>query len=457
MYKGLKRVRWIVLFILSCDLLSAGSLKPLVFQSSKEQVLDIPTSLKDLMVTYGKVQRACTDNAALTCINYDLVIPKGFDVSSWKAKINAVLTMWSSVQHTNLRLKIGETKEVETFFGVPSDPGIVSGNFIISFAPPNEYFKNEKRSMVVLNRAEYQEPISKITHSTIYVNPAILTANFSAAIANGIGQSLGLGPTAVRKSLMADELLAKEPELAASYDDVQWLGYLYGDSVFKESFGSISGRVVNGLNKSPWVGAHVGILSKKNIISFTETLNRDLLEGSTFSNEKGDFILPTIPAGDYVLVSEPRNYIPQGIIRFNEVLDILFSKEIFEPEFYDGGGRESNRESAYGFSPQGIQFAASLHVDANKETSRVEVITNVADSKIEILKASGSSNETLSSIEGLQREFKSEPVPAQASEGSLAGGCEIQPKRITADFSMIFILIFALALCSLRRQGQRAK
>lgn len=440
--------------LLMISVVSAGSLKPLFFDSSKQQILEDPAELTDLLVSYGKVARPCKEDATKNCVSYDFVVPKGFNFSTFKAKTQEVVTLWNAIPNLLLKLEVGNVFEAEGLFPLPTDPNTVSGNFIISFAAPNEAFKTANTLMKVYNRAEYQEGLSEILHSTIYLKTDPKGVDFYSLIANGIGQSLGLGVSAVRKSVMADELVGLKANLKIPNDDVQWISYLYGNQTLKTATGILVGRITDGEKKSSISGAHIGILDSKDMAVFVNTLERGLLQGSAFSNNKGEFIIPSVLPGDYVLVAEPAANIAQGLLRFNPILSKLFSTLNFEPEFYDGAERESNHEAALGFSPLGIQYAATLHVVAGKETNGIEIITNSGDSKIEVLKATGSSNESISTIESPPKNFKSS---AEGTEPEKGGGCSLALSPANPFGPFIFLLFFALVLGVWRRQGQRVK
>lgn len=128
-----------------------------------------------------------------------------------------------------------------------------------------------------------------------------------------VGHLLGLCHSGIRHAVMwpflgADTLGLRTP----SADDVAWLSHLYpAQPAQSAAYGRIAGRVTNGANALPVLGAHV--------YAVDPATEAQVVGG--YSGDDGTFVLPVVP-GSYLLAIEPLDGDPPGLeaFRVNEVI-----------------------------------------------------------------------------------------------------------------------------------------
>jgi len=153
------------------------------------------------------------------------------------------------------------------------------------------------------------------------------------------GHLLGLAHSFLIDSVMypAKPRTSSDPELKALYrvpkttlahDDSAWLSWLYPNSSFASSTGTIEGRVF--YNDRPYVGAHI-VAAKLNESDLAypfypssgagDLLVRGLQNVATFSEQNGYFKIPGLNPGSYVLsVQDGESFLNFSLSNVNDYL-----------------------------------------------------------------------------------------------------------------------------------------
>ncbi|MDB5038665.1 MAG: hypothetical protein JWQ35_2193 [Bacteriovoracaceae bacterium] len=448
--------------------LHAGAVDRFFFTSAGLRVHPTQSDISAAGVLFmeAKVKQLCTDGTQKICIHWNLVLDSPSHLATYSSRVQDALLTWTSDSDLHLAMDYAgtlagnPTSTSQDAFGNPA----IAGNFIISFSPPPDVQFSDGESSIIRHYVlpDLGSKTAEIKWAGIFFNPKYVPDkdyDLKTDLLFEIGRSLGLAPSGVTNSVMYPNKIPNTPRTALSFDDMFWAGAQYGTNAFTQKMGTLSGSVLNGKDGSPWIGAHVQALPVASAQTFSQNLDRKLLITGTFSREDGKFLFRAIPPGDYLLIDESDTNMPAPLSSLDAWLKKFSPTDPFESEFYDGAGRESNQEAIFSFSPQEVFYAATLTVDAGKETTDVTFITNVADTTIPLITAKGASLETLSkNVPPAQ--LSPSPVPAVNQSGSTdsgGGGCELTTEKQFGGFVSLLGLTFVLFLLALIRWDLKAK
>jgi hypothetical protein len=444
----------------------AGGIDRFAFSTAGKRVdlLSSQVSTNELVFVEAKIQQTCLSDSNKVCVHWDLVLNDSANEIIYSGRLKDALSIWSSDPNLKIAFHYGGVIPANPLPGPADEFGneTYDGNFLVSFVPPKDilFAPNEVSTTRRYVKPNLQTKTGEIKWAGIYFNPSYKPErdyDLRSALLHEIGRALGLSPSAVPPSVMYPVRIASGPKNSLHFDDLVWAGTKYGTDTFLKKSGSLSGRFLSGKDGSAVVGAHIQALSADKIQAFSQSQNRDLFLSGSFSKEEGRFIFPILPPGDYVLLGESAYQTPASLPLLDDWLRKYSSSEVFETEFYDGKGRESNQEPMYAFSPQSIFYAARVSVQATVETTGVTFISNVADPKIPLIEAPGSSAEKLSGVASPQQQEASKmpDTSAQPAADSSSGGCALNASQSNPEtwFSLL-PLAFALFLLVPIRQGQ---
>jgi len=138
------------------------------------------------------------------------------------------------------------------------------------------------------------------------------------------------------------------PMTSLEADDKVSLAMLYPTAEFGSSYGSIEGQVLKGTNAAAARGDFVVALSAEGAPyrSLIDAYHRAATAIGVFSDQWGNFRIPGLPPGSYVLGLQPMDDLPTGTNRnaFNTLVSRFGDVDYIWDEFYNGA-RESGRES----------------------------------------------------------------------------------------------------------------
>ncbi|MGA0164700.1 MAG: TolC family protein, partial [Bdellovibrionota bacterium] len=194
-----------------------------------------------------------------------------------------------------------------------------------------------------------------------------------SALVFEIGRFLGLGPSGLSSSLMfpiQNAGVFKNYSQLRS-DDLAFLKALY--DLESQDRGRLNGRVIDGVTKEAWIGAHLILLPAESAETFSTTRDQNLFKYSAFSNRDGSFEFFNVKPGNYVLLAESLDGASLSPELFDDFMRVFARRDTFEPDFYDGKDRESNQENLR-YSPRAVFFAASLQVFAQEPLSLLDAV-----------------------------------------------------------------------------------
>jgi hypothetical protein len=418
-----------------------------------------------------RIQNPCSDEPSKTCIRWKLVTGPGIQANDVLPSIISGLNIWNQQQSLNIQFVYAG---IATTQGIPyatvpgSDPleiatdefgnSIISGDFLISFDPPQGMFSEGMISSVVKYLVpQLADERAKTQWAGIFLNPSYQPNNeyqLTRVIAAEAGRVLGLSGSAMKSSLFYPFLPPTPQMVSLTEDDLIWAQALTSSDL-PANLGSLSGRLVSGETGQPVVSAAVFLIPADAVDAFSQTADWGFAKHQSFTDEDGSFLFERLPPGDYVLATGSLMDFELSQTSFDDFTAALGYSNQMGIEFYDGAERESNQEPALSFSPALIYSAATIHVVASEETSSVNIISNVADPQIEKVSAEGSSNETLSEYEfrledrmTALRELNAE-APAAAKK---FGGCSIEVGATANLFGLLFVLALAALFVGGRRR-----
>lgn len=458
--------------------LQAGDWERLLFLEGKrlsrselrEEILD------DLEFRYSRVTKACTQNPEKICIPWKLSLASPLQENEARLIVEDAIAVW--IQGAGLPIEfeymgLSETNELpykrdqsgEIILDEFNNP-ILEGEFLFSFNPPTEDEGIQFEEQELSKSKKYvlyseSENVLSIEWGGVFVNPVynpfgtcsskclgtsgFLSYTLRSVLVFEVGRLLGLGPSGLAQSVMYP---VQVPQAQKRFDflredDRTWIRKLYGLSLANS--GSLSGRVIDGRTGKPWSGANVLVLPLDDLSSFSETMSLNLLVHNAISKSNGEFFIPAIQEGTYILMMESMN----GEALIPEIFDdwtfAFGRREYFEPEYYDGKGRESNLEMLR-YSPRGAWFAAMVHVIPGEETTGIEFITNVFDENVERIEASGSNHETLSPFVAQDVTDRVKEQQSKEWDSSSSSGCHFNLDSKPLSISFWGVLIAMLVL-----------
>lgn len=162
------------------------------------------------------------------------------------------------------------------------------------------------------------------------------------------------------------------PMTSLEHDDVVSLSMLYPTADFSTVYGTIEGSVVKGSDGAPVRGNFVVAFSAG------AAPYRSLIDGyhragtvvGTFSDRQGNFRIPGLPPGDYLLALQPMDDMIPGTNRnaFNTLVSRFGDKEFVWSKFYSGP-----REGVPGTDPLDYE---TLSVAAGEALTGIRIVTN---------------------------------------------------------------------------------
>jgi hypothetical protein len=418
-----------------------------------------------------RIVNPCSDDPSKTCIRWKLVTSLGIQANDVLPSIISGLNIWN--QQQNLKFQFVYAG-IATTQGIPyatvpgSEPAeiardqfgnqIITGDVLISFAPPEGMFSEGMISSVVKYLVpELADERAKTQWAGIFLNPSYQPNNdyqLTRVIAAEAGRVLGLSGSAMKSSLLYPFLPPTPQMVALTEDDLIWAQALTLSDA-PANLGSLSGRIVSGETGQPIVSAPVFLIPADAADAFSQTADWGFAKHQAFTDDDGIFWFKRLPPGDYVVAAGSLKDFGISTTSLDDFTAALGYPDELGIEFYDGATRESNQEAALSFSPSLIYSAATVHVVASEETSSVNFISNVADPQIERVSAEGSSNETLSQYEfrledrmTALRELDAE-TPKAAKK---FGGCLIEVEARANLFGLLFALVLGVLFVVGRRR-----
>lgn len=438
----------------------------------------------------------CDEVPDAYCIRYQLSVQEPTDEFIVRAAFEAALSIWKSVESFDgvARRQVNIDSVYEglsdsNLIPYERDPDtdeilsdefgnkIIDGDFIVSIDPPAEildYFDDhpeEYSTAIQYLVPNIDDGLAEIRWGGIYINPDFLPAPYGECTgdncilmsSNGnlslraiftfeLGRSfLGIGASGLKASLMYPIQDRDQPKsfIQLTDDDLIWASAKYPSPEVEISYSVIRGKILNGLNGEIWTaGAHVSALKKEKLDEFAQTLNQNLFVAGALVGPDGEFEL-RLPEGDYIVIAESLDGAVLSPGLFDEFTSAMAEGIPFEPDFYDGADRESNKEAAE-YSPQSIFFAATLQSNLEQANENLELYTNVQDAEEQFF-ALGADFEVLSDYEfedlsELINDFLSEDN-RQALAGPPSKACSLRHGASDKSFLTILILGLFLGLC----------
>jgi len=484
----------LILALLPAWLIAGGRDRALFLSNGKRldiyDTQELPKSVIGLTPVLAKV---CGDGSENLCINWKLGVKDPSMESSIQPVVNAALKLWRMeydageegiqaaapfkftyegvLESNELPYEtLGEEVALDSFGNE-----ILNGDFIVSMDPPEEildYFQENPKDYVFSK--QYLVPqlsleTADISWAGIFVNPAFLpepygscqntpicirmsgSGNLSlkAILVSEIGRKfLGLSASTLSKSLLYP---IQNPKISKSYiepqaEDVMWLDEIYGLTNYNIASSWIEGEIKSGLDASGWTGATVFAIPEAEIENFSISSDAALAVSTAITDENGKFRI-RLPPGQYVLIAESLNSDSFPISSFDEVTQVFGRNTVFQEDFYDGAGRESNIEPAQ-YSPRSIFYSALVASLADKKTTGVEFYTNEPEAEKAYL-AKGSSNELLSNFEfgDLSENLRASLALDMAWSLGSSAGCSLMVQDGTSEIIFIFVLLGCLVVC----------
>lgn len=459
-------VRILLLFLILLapgSSLHAGDFNELLFlngqQIQPEDVSDENRS--ELRSKPIRFEKFCVDNPERLCVRWKMYLLGDEKENQLKLATEEAMAIWKA--ETGLDIDFDYQGRIESFSGNPEEYSdvdlIIAFNNLenISFLE-YEISKNKKwvdddidREILGLNLALVAINSNLNPHIDCE-NDCLKENGFSSfslrsALVFEIGRFLGLGPSALSSSLMfpIQKLDVFKNYSQLRHDDLATLRALY--ELESQDVGRVTGRVIDGVTKEAWVGAHLILLPAESVELFSTTRDQNLFKYSVFSKRDGRFGFLNVKPGSYVLLGESLDGTSLSPDLFDDFIKVFARRDTFEPDFYDGKDRESNQENLR-YSPRAVFFAATLEVSNEMVCSGVEVITNDLSMSSEYQAATGSSSEILSewNLEdlGLSQKFSEERKAFERRSVS----CTIT--KSSSEIEMFWIGCFLFLLIILR-------
>jgi len=163
------------------------------------------------------------------------------------------------------------------------------------------------------------------------------------------------------------------PMTSLEFDDLVSMSMLYPAPEFKSQYGSVKGSVISGINGKAVRGNFVVALSLPDGEPYSDlddAYHRANIAIGVFSDQDGNFLIPGLPPGDYIIGLQPMDDIPVGTNRnaFNTLVSRFGDTDFIWNEFYNGI-RESNQETnPFDYEP--------VTVSSGQVTSNIRFVTN---------------------------------------------------------------------------------
>lgn len=456
----------------------AGGLEHLLF-TSEGKLINVRAGEsvgENARTVNPKIRSTCAEAPGKTCIKWQLVPAAGQNASQILTSVAAALNLYSNTSSLSAAwVYNGISSQVGIPFGALDDHNnqSVAGNFLVSFVPPPAaempFPPGVVSTSVKYVYVDLQSNEATTQWGGIYFNPLYQPGThyrLDTVVANEAGRLMGLAPSATRNSVMFPVQPAQSQSvLRLANDDLMYLQELYPAADATANKGSLSGEVIDGNtgNKIPGASIELIPLNQRDHFAQDATNNRRLAEGGAFSRADGKFKIPNVTPGEYVVLFESLAQAPIEKRLWDDWIFALGSDLHFETEFYDGAERESNAEPVNGFSGLMIYRAAIVKVEAQRETTNLQLITNATTLNPPEIKAQGSSNERLpeldSTIENRLLELQNAEEQIDGSGNAGSGGCSLRGERPSdplREWGLFFALIlFLLWRGDLRKEAYR--
>lgn len=442
--------------------LHAGDFDDLLFlygqQIQPEEVSDENRS--ELTSKPIRFEKFCVENPERLCVRWKMHLVSDEKENQLKQASEDAMAIWRT--ETGLDIDFLYQGRMESFSGnseefeetdlIISFNNLENSSFLEYEISKQKKWANDEEGREILGLNQALVAINSNLNPHVDCESNCLKENsFSSfslrsALVFEIGRFLGLGPSGLSSSLMFPiqraDVFKNFAQLRS--DDLSTLRALYGIESMDQ--GRLSGRVIDGVTKTSWSGAHLVLLPAESIEAFSTTRDQNLFKYSTFSRRDGGFDFFNIKPGNYVLLAESLDGTSLSPDLFDDLIKVFGRRETFEPDFYDGKNRESNQENLR-YSPRAVFFAAGLQVSNDLICSDIEIITNDLSLSSEYLAARGSSAETLSewTLEdlGLAQKFSAE----RESFERRSGGCSLgYSKGKKGSLWMTYFLVLLLIL-----------
>src|SRR6185503_6910313 len=185
------------------------------------------------------------------------------------------------------------------------------------------------------------------------------TNDVRAVALHEVGHLLGLCHSAIRDAVMWPFLATDVASVHLTPDDIAWVSAFYpSEPAASQAFGRITGKVTNGVNGFPVLGAHVYTVDPTTQASVV----------GSYTGDDGTYVLPGLTPGNWLVAVEPLDGDPPGTEPFrvnNFVAGTLDTN--FPDEFRDAD------EGAVEADPTA---ATAVPVTAGATTGGIDIVTN---------------------------------------------------------------------------------
>lgn len=456
----------------ACSSASFAGGRDRIFFSPSGKLLNIGEVDSNSIPLPTAYSNTCVDSDQL-CLNWKLHVASGNDHLPILSRVQAAINVWATYSKFLFQFQ-GVRIDLPDHDSAPRDSNdnpIFENELLISTEPPAAWrddlvASNEYARVFRYLIPHFDDGYAEISGVAIYLNPKFLPSPYgscnsssSCVDINGSGSLslksvlisyigtyfLGLDASGIRDSLMfpVQGVYDGRTFSRLSTDEQIWLDEIYSP-VARQAMGSIRGQVRNGSDAQALSGGYVSVLD-------TDILQL-IADGKYFSfsdhivtgglvQEDGHFEIP-LPPGSYVLMLEPTDGAALRPDYFNDWAKLNASNQSFPRDFYDGAGRESNKESWEASVPS-MLLAARLEVRQNEVTEVSEFYTDEPNSAQEYF-AVGSNNESLSeyTLEDLSSLLSSSHEQDLKNAKSSGGGCQLvaQSQIMSINFEAVLIL-----------------
>ncbi|MEY4588444.1 MAG: hypothetical protein RL497_520, partial [Pseudomonadota bacterium] len=295
------------------------------------------------------------------------------------AELTAAFDTWQAIPTSKIAFQYGG--EVDRRKG--EDDGLV----LLTFTDPDQIFPPEVLAYARIfafaapttitngdldGDGTVDFPVGTYPAGTIYNADIMFDSSKNLTVSGGndiqaialheIGHLMGLSHSSITKASMWPFMREGTGSVRdLSEDDIAYASLFYPQMPeYSQAYGSLSGKITDGVYKSPVLGAHVFTADKS---------TGEKLIGS-YSMGDGLFTLPT-KKGTYYVGIEPLDGDPRGMdpfrihSRFANTRDTTFTSE-----FYDAN--ESGIE-------QDSLAAIPVTINANSDTSNINIVTNAVN------------------------------------------------------------------------------
>jgi len=448
--------------------------RDLVFFSPRGKMLDLSEVQADSVVLPTRFNKSCSDSDQL-CFDWKIYVPAGTDSSLIQSRAQAAMNVWEN--YSNFRFTYQGLQDSlpdhDSAERDGNDNIIFENSLLISTEPPSAWRddlvnSNDYARVFRYLIPNFSEAYAEISGVAIYLNPRFLPTPYGNCTGSGcvdlngngslslksilisyIGiYFIGLDASGVRDSLMFPVQGAFDGRTfnSLSRDEEIWLAEIYSPDA-SQTMGMIRGQLRNGLTGETLQGGYVTVVDSAiiNLIAESKRFSfRDHIVTGALVGEDGRFEIP-VPPGRYALMVEALDGSALRPEYFNDWAKLRASNATFPLDFYDGAGRESNKETWEASAPSLI-LAAQLDVRAGELTEVAEFYTNEPSSP-NSFSAVGSSNETLSTytledLASLLDESNSRDLQQVQSKG---GGCQLSFHERVAEKSKVPFLVLILS------------